>query len=142
MIRLIATLAVFLWVCLLPKHGIRSSKKEPPPFVFSVIWTLLFLIYGLSWEYIMRHHVPDYIDLLFWVNLVLPLVWVYVYFVYQDKTWSKIILAIMIVVMYCQIYTIWFHFPDVYPNYFAVVELGLCVYISWLLIAFFLLMGW
>jgi tryptophan-rich sensory protein len=142
MLRLITTIGVLVLLSLMPKRTNRSSAKEPPGYVFSVVWTILFLVYGISWEYVARHGVPDYIDMLFWVTLILNLVWAYVYFVRSDMLWSKILLAIMIIVMYLQIYTLWFRFPKIEPNYVVVVEWGLCVYISWLLIAFFLLMGW
>jgi benzodiazapine receptor len=89
-----------------PMHSAGSVvKSRPPPIVFGIIWTILYLLIGYCWS--LNHKANkdhDYVDFLFIVLNALLVLWVIVYSIdYKLALW-----LIVLIILFVS-YMIWYY---------------------------------
>jgi tryptophan-rich sensory protein len=109
------------------KNTGKSLPATPPPYIFGIVWTMLYLLIGYSW-YITRRIKPIFItDLLFIINTFLSIKWLLLFGCLNLKKYSLycmilLIASTIILILYSFKYSL----------------LGACLlvpYLSWLLFA-------
>lgn len=67
-------------ICRVPKSSGEKIKARPPPYMFGVIWTVLYIFIGISWVFLSRSTKQTWlIDLLFGINIALTFLWIVLY---------------------------------------------------------------
>jgi tryptophan-rich sensory protein len=76
----------------IPQCRINSSdagnivKFRPPGFVFGIVWSILYLLYGISWIIAFSKKKKIYIDVLYTLQAIFLIGWIVVYSCLSDKT--------------------------------------------------------
>jgi tryptophan-rich sensory protein len=122
--------------------GPNVSSYQPKPIVFAIIWTVLYILYALSWSYLVNK-INSWVNLLFLLNMVLNLLWTYVFFVRGELTTSKIIIVLLLITTLTQIYIIYRLKKKLKYNskripYYNFCLISLALYTLWLLAATYL----
>lgn len=107
----------------------------PPNYVFFVVWTLLYIIYFLVWNYL-ANKVDIWINILFFFNMLVNLFWVYIFFAKGDVMFSQLIILILIILTVVQISIVYSLRKKLI--YYRWCILGLVLYLIWLCIATYL----
>ena len=70
-----------------PVYTDTPSVIQPPGWIFGLIWTVIYLLYGIFLNRLttMRHPMMNYIVALSAVNLILNLMWSPLVFVYKQR---------------------------------------------------------
>ena len=86
---------------------INSSKLEKPPlyppdFLFSVVWSILYLIMGIAYGILVYKGENDKeIDKIYYTQLIVNLIWPIIYFVFELRFISIIwILILLVLIIY------------------------------------------
>lgn len=89
---------------------LRQPAFAPPQFVFPIVWTVLYILMGIS-SYIVysRRSQSNEIDvgaalMLYALSLVLNIVWVISFFKYQKILASVAVIAVLVIVICAMIY--------------------------------------
>jgi benzodiazapine receptor len=98
-------------------NKIIPSLSQPPSWVFSLVWSILYILFAGAWIYnamAARNNQNDQqairVDLLFGLGIFLNLAWVFVFFGYGDIFWSKIIIIAMVILSILTAYITWTFF--------------------------------
>ena len=98
----------------------------PPGYAIGIAWTIIYLLYSYSWS---KVEVP-YIDKLFWLNIILNVLWCFVFF-YLDK--SSLALVVLIALVGTLVSQIMYFY-----KYDMLASLLLIPYLLWCCFATFL----
>jgi tryptophan-rich sensory protein len=79
--------------------GIKVSFI-PPPVIFSIIWPVLYLLFGISWFYSRKNN-KVLTDIFFSILVILLSLWIYVYSCKNNKKNGIYILFLSIVFSFC-----------------------------------------
>ena len=71
----------------------NNIKSRPPAFVFGIVWTVLYLLLGYSWVMLENY---KYTDIIFGINILLGVLWIYNYSCITKKKNALYILLTMI----------------------------------------------
>jgi translocator protein len=83
--------------CRVKKSSGSSVKFRPPPWVFFIIWTLLYLMLGLSWVLAVQSGQSILISL-FYIKLILIFsLWLILYSCMNQKKWALFILVLALI---------------------------------------------
>lgn len=76
---------------------LAKSSLTPQGFVFSIVWTLLYLLLAGTgwWLSLQKHYRPEYA--LFWIQMLLNWAWTPVFFHLHLTGWGVILLTVMLV---------------------------------------------
>tara|TARA_B100001093_G_C26739991_1_gene976196 strand:- start:330 stop:770 length:441 start_codon:yes stop_codon:yes gene_type:complete len=74
-------------------------KFRPPPWVFSVVWTLLYLMIGLSWVLSLRVGQSQLLSNVLYISLIFILsLWLVLYSCMDQKKWALAIMVLALMV--------------------------------------------
>jgi tryptophan-rich sensory protein len=77
--------AIFVRLCPMDGRNNNNVKATPPPWVFGVVWPILYFLIGLSW---LRLYKYKYFDILFILNIALLIEWLVVYGCFDHRRWA------------------------------------------------------
>lgn len=74
---------------------LAKSAWNPPPRVFPIVWSFLYILMGISAALIMSKQAPKTIEkarctMLFWVQLALNLLWSIIFFYFTSPGWAAV----------------------------------------------------
>ena len=110
-----------------------KSPHQPPNYVFSIVWTTIYVTYAIGWEYLIRNGMPSWLNTLYVINMLLNLGWTVAYFYYGNELLAKYIIIVLLLLTLFQSYAVWNYVPA--TKYTSLSSLSLLVYASWLTIA-------
>lgn len=67
-----------------PEYTGTPTRIQPPGWVFGVVWSIIYVLYGLYLQRISKHK-NHRIVVIAWINLVLNLAWSPLVFVYKQR---------------------------------------------------------
>lgn len=74
------------YTCKIQETSGESVKFRPPPKVFGIAWTILYILLGLSWYYALKSSLNIIIVMIFYILLNIALCsWIYLYSCKKDK---------------------------------------------------------
>lgn len=120
------------------QNQLELSKYQPPRYVFSIIWTIIYASYAYVWY---KYVKTDSLNGIFALNMILNLLWVAVFFGPSSYTqngimMSRILILSLLVLTFYQLHLVWkLKLPNRDHN-IAMASLG--IYASWLFAASFL----
>lgn len=76
--------------CHIGKSAGKTVKASPPPWVFGIVWPVLYLLIGYSWVLLRKK--DKSVDALFWMNIIVLVSWLIVYGCIKDKKSALFIL--------------------------------------------------
>lgn len=76
--------------CHIGKSSGKTVKARPPPWVFGIVWPVLYLLLGYSWVLLRKK--DKSVDALFWMNIIGLVNWLIVYGCMKDKKSAVFIL--------------------------------------------------
>ena len=86
-------------ICRTKSSAGSSVKFRPPPWVFSVIWTLLYLMIGLSWVLSLRAGQSQLVTNVLYISLIVILsLWLVLYSCMNQKKWSLAMMVLALIV--------------------------------------------
>lgn len=88
-------------VGLLNKGSFSSYNGFVPKWIFPVVWTILYILMGIS-SYLIRGN--DKLTKIYIINLVVNLVWPFLFFLFNMKTLAFFWILLLIVVVGVMIY--------------------------------------
>jgi len=107
LILLLPLILGFLSTTLVPKIKPSYSRLSPPPFVFGIIWTILYLCLGISSYliYSIKKSLFNSTMILYWIHLLLLTLWypLYVLFPKLKFIWFLYILFLWVYALYIAI---------------------------------------
>ena len=73
-------------------HALKEPFWKPPDFLFGPIWSTIFILSGIAWVGV-KHLTSDVVilsrlNVFFWLNALLNLLWSILYFRFQRPDWS------------------------------------------------------
>jgi len=73
-------------------HALKEPFWKPPDFLFGPIWSTIFILSGIAWVGV-KHLTSDTLilgrlNIFFWLNALLNLLWSILYFRFQRPDWS------------------------------------------------------
>lgn len=80
-------------ICKVQKDSGSKVNFRPPPVVFSIVWPILYILFGLSWYY-SRQKDQIYTDIFYSILTVLLTSWIVVYSCNNNKKLGVYILAL------------------------------------------------
>ena len=109
-------------MCRFTKGESTEIKIAPPPFVFGIVWPILYLIIGYAW---VTEYKNKYVDIVFIINLVFSGLWLYTFNCKNNKRLALYLILVLIAssLMMIQACT-------KLPN-----RIILCLYSTWLIFA-------
>lgn len=113
--------------CPINKNTGVNIKARPPAFIFGIIWPILYLLIGYSWDILKNNKNTD---IIFGVNTFLGIIWLYTY---SCKKKERISLYILLVMLLVSVYLLFFSFK-INSN----ITYLLIPYFTWLLFALML----
>lgn len=118
--------------------GLKSDKYksrtlsvyQPPSWVFSVVWTFIYITYWYVWQSLVDK-IPFYLNVLFYVNMGLNLLWTVLFFGFFMYNLSFIVIIALIITLLAQVVILF---------RLKIKESGLhlfllLIYLSWLCVA-------
>jgi len=75
--------------------GVKVSFR-PPPIVFSIVWPVLYLLFGLSWFFAQKNN-KILVHIFFSILVILLSLWIYVYSCKNNKKDAIYILVLSVV---------------------------------------------
>ena len=120
-------LSGYLMTSFCPIIDTSNFKAKPDPIVFAIVWPILYFLLGYSWVMLENY---EYTDVLFGLNIVLGILWIYNYSCINKRKEALYILLTMIL---ASIYLILYSFEN--EPYIAYL---IAPYTVWLLFAFML----
>lgn len=116
-------------------NSYERSPLQPPWYMFIVIWVVIYVLYAIVWEYLgLNNYIPQWLDMLFAVNMFLNFLWVYLFFGLGNVLGSQIVIIILLIMTFFQAFAILF-FSYVRTQWNGLCSLALFFYGSWLIIA-------
>jgi tryptophan-rich sensory protein len=87
-------------ICNVQKDAGSTVSFRPPPFVFSIVWPILYILLGFSWYYCRKINkkVADVFYLI--LNLTLAL-WIFVYSCKNNKKYAIYVLLLAFIFAMC-----------------------------------------
>jgi benzodiazapine receptor len=143
-----STLVSAISILLTSYIGSRFTKKNvktnwydcikpnitPPKYIFPVVWTILYILLFFVFRDVLDSKNKQII-LLFSINLLLNILWTYVYFSQKDVNTSFIVILLILftsIVILCKTknklylpYVLWIGFAS-YLNYLSIDKIQLC----------------
>ena len=143
-----STLVSAISILLTSYIGSRFTKKNvktnwydcikpnitPPKYIFPVVWTILYILLFFVFRDVLGSKNKQII-LLFSINLLLNILWTYVYFSQKDVNTSFIVILLILftsIVILCKTknklylpYVLWIGFAS-YLNYLSIDKIQLC----------------
>ena len=87
-------------ICHTKSSAGSSVKFRPPPWVFSVVWTLLYLMIGLSWLLSLRAQGGQsqlLINVLYIQLIVILALWLVLYSCMNQKKWALVMMVLVLI---------------------------------------------
>jgi benzodiazapine receptor len=112
--------------------SLKKSPANPPPVVFSIAWTILYVLLILVWIKVNKTQLGFDIILINWVFFIFfifSLSWCYIFFLLKNFLLGMIIIICMIIVLAFLIYLL-------KRDTFSIVSLSLTM--AWLVFALYL----
>ena len=73
------------FTCSVGKDAGSKITARPPPWVFAVVWPILYLLLGIVWLLLRHNNNKQTIDILMIINLLLLVCWIVVYGCMNNK---------------------------------------------------------
>ena len=95
--------------------NLKKSPLNPKPYVFSIAWTVLYIMIFLSaYMYLTNKHDTKGI-VLFSIQLFLNLIWVYIFFTLKNPKLALVDMLLLWIFLVLKIYNFYtFHKPSAY----------------------------
>lgn len=92
---------------LAPMKRVKSIRAKPPSYVFGIVWTILFLLYGAAWNFTIESNIDnetEYIlsNVFYAINMVILFSWPFVYN-YVGKWYAMFLLLFSMVFTFSSI---------------------------------------
>ena len=88
-------------ICRTKSSAGSNVKFRPPPWVFSVVWTLLYLMIGLSWVLSLRAQGGQsqlLVNVLYIKVIVILSLWLILYSCMNQKKWALVVMVLALMV--------------------------------------------
>ncbi len=82
--------------CKVGKTSGETVAFRPPPIVFSLVWPILYILFGLSWFYSRKIH-RELSDIFYSILTVLLCIWIFVYSCKNNKKYGIYVLLLSII---------------------------------------------
>lgn len=109
-------------------ESLNKSPLTPPPKVFSIVWTILYILMAYSF-YVIYQKDKSKINI-FYLQIIVNILWVIVFFTFNNYKLSLILLLILIYL----VYNMYITFKEV-DNTIGLLQLP---YLCWLCVALYL----
>ena len=84
-------------------NSLIKPPFAPPSILFPIIWTILYVLMGLSYGILDSNNLVDYdINFIYYLQLIFNLLWPIIFFVFEARLFAFIwiiILAILVIIM-------------------------------------------
>jgi tryptophan-rich sensory protein len=112
MYKALIVLVVAIVGSIITYYGLKSPLyddfllpvQQPPKWVFGLVWTFIYITYAYVWT---SYIDTSYGNALFMANMVLNLLWVYVFFGSFSLGMSRVIIVMLLVLTLYQAYYLW-----------------------------------
>lgn len=110
---------------------------SPPSFIFPVVWTIIYLLMGISFYIYKRDTLGDNIDTVYYLQLVVNLIWPIIFFVLKFRFIATIWIVILdILVIY--MLKLFFKYSRT-SGYLNILYLAWCIFATYLTFSIYLL---
>ena len=82
---------------------VEKSQFSPPPIVFGIVWTILYVLYAWTWCLAYKKSGYKYYPLFIW-SIILNLLWVVFFFGFQNMVLSRITIILLLITVLYQAY--------------------------------------
>jgi len=82
-----------LFICGVKPTSAENVKIRPEPFVFSIVWPILYILLGLSWNVARKYNNQMLADVLYLLLNLLLCTWIYVYSCLDKKKESVYVIV-------------------------------------------------
>lgn len=114
--------------------NITKPLFSPPGFIFPIVWTILYLLMGLSYFIIKKTETSDKkIDFVYYLQLFFNLLWSIIFFVFKFRLLSVIWIVILDILV---IYMIYLFYKKIKLSAYLNIP-----YLIWILFATYLTIG-
>lgn len=114
--------------------NITKPLFSPPGFIFPIVWTILYLLMGLSYFIIKKTETSDKkIDFVYYLQLFFNLLWSIIFFVFKFRLLSVIWVVILDILV---IYMIYLFYKKIKLSAYLNIP-----YLIWILFATYLTIG-
>ena len=84
------------------KDAGKKLNARPPNYVFGIVWTILFLLYGTAFSFSLEDEANRIMNIVFYsLNLVCLIMWPFVYNRFGQKFGLYLLLVILILTIVC-----------------------------------------
>ncbi len=114
-------------------EGLNRSSLNPPRWVFGPVWSLLYVLLGVSLFIIVKHRDNPYFYIaivLFIVQMALNILWSYLFFAQQNIALAFVEMLILLIVFLAMLF--------VFSKFSAVAVLIQIPHVAWLCFASYL----
>ena len=102
-LRFLFAMILGFGINLVPRCRIKDAgnivKFRPPGYVFSIVWPILYALFGLSWITSHKMIRKPYIDILFGLQAIMLTMWIVVYQCMSDKKGGIYVLLLNILLL-------------------------------------------
>lgn len=98
-----------------------TDVVRPPPWVFVVVWSFLYVVIGMAWMFNAAARVP-HTDVIFGLNALLLAAWLVLYNCYGFRKYALYVMICLVALALCTVI--------VTQN--TVLKLLLCLYVAWM----------
>lgn len=107
-----------------------QPKFAPPGFLFGIVWTILYILMGISFYLYKKDGNDDLVDKTYYAQLILNLIWPIIFFNFKLRFIGTIEIIVLDIVVVAMLYLFFKHFrKSFYLN---------IPYLLWLLFATYL----
>lgn len=81
-------------------NSLKKSKLTPPPYVFSIIWTILYIMIIISFFVYKSGKISNEGIYYFYVQIILNLIWIPIFFKLKNPYLSLIVVILLWIYIY------------------------------------------
>lgn len=87
-------------ICSIGEGSGSTVKSRPPGYIFGIVWTLLYILIGISWVDSRKKYKQNVVDLLYSLLILLLCIWIFLYGCKKNKKFAmySILFSIMITI--------------------------------------------
>ena len=109
----------------------------PPSWLFPVMWSIIYLLMGISYYLLKKDNDNEYIDKIYYVQLGVNLLWSIVFFVFKLRLLACIWIIFLDIVVGLMIY--WFYNTKRVSGYLNFLYMGWILFATYLTIGIYIL---
>lgn len=115
-------------------ESIIQPPFSPPSIVFPIVWSILYLLMGISYHLVSKNSQDESISILYKLQLGINLIWPILFFNFKWYFFSILWIFLLDIV-------VWLYFQKLFSSNYKISAYLLIPYLIWLVIATYLNIG-